>query len=483
MKLRLPSAAKALWDRVSCSRACTSLAALAMVAVIAALDYWTGYEIRLAILYMLPIALATWFGGVAAGTLVSATAVACWGISFRPNHVYSSELFYYWEGLLMVATFAIFMALLHRLRRALAQADSRFLHVLNGFSAAIHVLDEKNGNVLYANRHCADMLKTAPDAASIAAFEARLTLLEPLGQAAPASDSSMQFNYQEARDEVTGDWYLVQSTPLRWVNNERVTLRVVMNITERKQALVLKRQHQDMLHNTARFSVLAEIASMLGHEINQPLMAITAYNNASIMLLSRSEPDLSEVIAALEKCKAQAIRASHIVDRTRSFLQRRSTTLAHCDINEVIIQAAQSLELDMHGSAISFAVELEETLPETVFDRVLIEQVVVNLLRNAIDAVREQDSPVRKMSVRTAIGEGGAIQVSVSDSGPGISAAVAERLYTAFFSTKPQGLGLGLCICRSIIEAHAGRLWHSTSPETGTAFHFTLPRFTTARDA
>lgn len=482
MKLRLPYAARALWNRVAGNRLYTSLAALAMVAVIAALDYWTGYEIRLAILYMLPIALATWFGGIASGTLVSLAAVACWGISFRPDHVYSSELFYYWEGMLMTATFAIFMTLLHRLRKALAQADSRFLHVLNGFSAAIYVLDEKHGNVLYANRHCADMLKAAPDAASIAAFEAGLKLLEPLGQAVPASDSPMQFNYQEARDEVTGNWYLVQSTPLRWVNNEHVTLRVVMNITERKQALVLKRQHQDMLHNTARFSVLAEIASMLGHEINQPLMAITAYNNASIMLLSKSEPDLPEVIAALEKCKAQAIRASHIVDRTRGFLQRRTTTLAHCDINDVVIQAAQSLELDLHGSAIAFAVELEDALPEAVFDRVLIEQVVVNLLRNAIEAVRDQHAPARKVSIRTATGDGGAIQVSVADSGPGIPEAVAAQLYTAFFSTKPQGLGLGLCICRSIIEAHAGRLWHSTSP-TGTAFHFTLPRYTAAHDA
>ncbi len=248
-----------------------------------------------------------------------------------------------------------------------------------------------------------------------------------------------------------------------------------MDITERKQALVLKRQHREMLHNTARFSVLTEIATMLGHEINQPLMAIATYNNACIMLLSKDEPEVSEIVAALEKCRAQVIRASHIVERTRSFLKRRTPSVASCDINEVIVEALQSLELELQDAAIAVAMHLEDRLPEVMFDRTLIEQVIVNLLRNAVDAMRSLEPSVRKISITTAIGHDGTILATVQDNGPGMSDEAAKQLYTPFFTTKPHGLGLGLCICRSIIEAHAGQLWHSQVPGTGAAFHFTLP--------
>ncbi|WP_334187312.1 ATP-binding protein [Noviherbaspirillum sp.] len=475
--------ANPLWHWAVGNKLHGALVAFALVILIAVLDYRTGYEIRLAILYMLPIALATWSGGMLSGLSVSVAAVACWGVSFSPNHIYSREMFYYWEGFLLAATFVIFVMLLHRLRGALAQADARFLHVLNGLSAGIYVANRTDGKVLYANQYCTEMVPAEVNAQSVAAFESRLTFIDAGRQRNVSTGTAAQFTYQEARDEQTGHWYLIQSTPIRWVNNEHVTLRIFMDITEQKQALALKRQHEEMVHNTARSSVLTEIASMLGHEINQPLMAIATYNNASIMLLSKSEPEIDEVIAALEKCRVQAIRASQIVDRTRSFLTRRAPSLEHCNINDIVVQAVQALEIELQNAAISFEIDLADKALEIMFDRTLIEQVVVNLLRNAIDAVQDPRSTARRVSISTAIEPGTSITVCVKDSGPGISEADEARLYTPFFSTKSQGLGLGLCICRSIIEAHAGQLAYCRTAENETAFRFTLPHLAVSRYA
>lgn len=468
-------------QRVVGDKAHGALVAFALVILIAVLDYRTGYEIRLAILYMLPIALATWSGGMVSGLSVSAAAVACWGISFSPNHIYSREMFYYWECFLLAATFIIFVTLLHRLRGALARADARFLHVLNGLSAGIYVADRVDGKVLYANQYCAEMVAPEVNAQSIAAFESRLSFIDAGQQRKVATGAAAQFLYQEARDEQTGLWYLIQSTPIRWVGNEHVTLRIFMDITEQKQAQALKRQHQEMVHNTARSSVLTEIASMLGHEINQPLMAIAAYNNASIMLLSKSEPEIGEVITALEKCRVQAIRASHIVDRTRSFLTRRAPSPKICNINDIVLQAVQSLEIELQNAMIAFETSLADNALEIMSDRTLIEQVVVNLLRNAVDAVQLSRTTARRVAVGTAIEPGRSITVWVIDNGPGVSEEDQARLYTPFFSTKTQGLGLGLCICRSIVEAHAGQLSYCRTPANETVFQFNLPHLAVSR--
>lgn len=469
----LTDRALALWRRATHDPLQASVVACALVLLIALVDYGTGYEIRLAILYLLPITLATWASGWRVGALTSTLAALCWGISFQQNHIYSRALFYYWEGVLLIATFIIFMLLVHQLRRALDRSDARFLHVLNGLSAGIYVIGTKDNKLLYANPHFGRMTQGDISDTAVATFESRLIAAAPLTAAerpAPASP----FRYEEARDEQTGLWYFIQSTQIPWVDSRQVTLKIVMDVTEQKQALVLKRQHQDMLHNTARFSVLAEIASMLGHEINQPLMAIATYINACILLLSKQDADIAGVIAALEKSRTQVGRASQIVERTRGFLKRRSASLTSSDMNDTILGAVRSLELELQGASISLHLQLAPQLPPLLFDRILIEQVLVNLLRNAIDVLAAEPVSHRRILLASTI-TGHHLHVTVADNGPGISVEVAEKLYTPFFTTKQHGLGLGLCICRSIIEAHAGLLWHEERPDGGTAFQFTLP--------
>ena len=449
---------------------------MGLVAVVATLDYVTGYEVRLAILYMLPIALATWTGGIQSGILVSLASVTCWSISFHPNHIYSREIYYYWEASVLVVTFIVFILLLDRLRNALELSDKRTLHVMEGLSAGIYVVDESSGRVLYANSRFAEMVGTASASLNASEFEKNLHIVTSTSREHEIAGETTVFQYHQARDERSGQWYLVQSGPIHWENDMHVQLNVLTDITDHKQAAVLRRQHQEMLHNTARFSVLAEIASMLGHEINQPLMAIATYNAASVMLLKKPDPDIPEVIVALEKSRAQSVRASQIVEKTRGFLRRRAPSLDAGQINDVVRDAIDSLELELQDDTISVELRLADPLPEAIFDRTLIEQVVANLMRNAIDALRELQPGERgRIMVRTERAADGALHVSVSDNGMGIAPGIAEHLYAPFCTSKPHGLGLGLCICRSVIEAHAGRLWHETGANAGTTFHFTLP--------
>lgn len=463
------------WQWISSSPRRGMLSALTMVAAIAVLDYVSGYEVRLAILYLLPIALATWTGGIPAGTLVSISAAVCWNVFFHPNHNYSREIYYYWEATALVVTFIIFMLLLDRLRKSLARADQRLIHVLEGLSAGIYAVDERNGKVLYSNRRFAEMFGEDPTSMHAQTFERNLHISNSTSKTHEAGNERSLFHYRQARDERNGQWYLVQSAPISWEGGARVQLNVLMDITEQMQASTLKREHREMLHDTAHLTVLAEIASMLGHEINQPLMAIATYNDASIMLLSKENPDLAEVVAALQKSRAQAIRASRIVERTRSFLRRRVPSPETGSINEIVRSAVESMDVELQSGDIAIKLDLAGSVPDLVFDRTLIEQVIVNLTRNAIDAVRSARPSQREILIRTEGNAGGAVLFSVSDNGDGIPPSAAEQLYTPFFTTKPQGLGLGLCICRSVIEAHAGCLWHEPRPGGGTSFYFTLP--------
>jgi len=455
------------------------LTAILLICIVATVDYMTGYDMRLAILYMLPIALATWTGGVNSGIVASIISTGCWLTSFQPNHLYSREIFYYWEGLILIVTFLIFVHLISGLRGALARADKRFVRVLESLHAGIYVIDNIEGKVLYANRRLAKMIDNNPLLMRASDFESHFSVVGKSTtdrQGVQSLDSEdIHFSSREAHNDKDKRWYLIQSGLIHWENNERVTLKVITDISEQKQAQILRHQHQEMLHDTARFAALAEIASTLAHEINQPLMAISSYHEACIMMLSNGQHDTATIIDAMKKSRAQAMRASQIIASTREFLQRRTTIQARCNINEAVNEAVEFLEVELQEAGVSVDLQLHDSLPDFIFDRTLIAQVIVNLLHNAIDAMRSIKLFPRSVIIRTNMESESEVLIAVIDRGTGIQADVADKLYTSFFSTKPQGLGLGLCICRSVVEAHAGHLWHSVNPGGGTAFQFTLP--------
>lgn len=452
--------------------------ALLLLVCVAALDYVTGYEVRLAILYLLPIALSTWTGGPRAGMVIVAAASLCWVVTFRTTHAYSQEILFYWEGLVMFAVYILFVWLLARLQVALRRADERFLRVLEELHAGVYVIDHDRARIVYANRRLAGMMDKDPLSVSAADLEGRFCGAVDTAVAEPGSRSfppgKARFVSREVRDPVTGSWYLVQAGPVPWNRNRHVSLKVITDISEQKHALSLKQQHRDMLHQSARLAALTEIASTLAHEINQPLMAIASYTDACLRLLARPQADLRQVLAALEKCRRQAIRAGEMISRMREFIRSRHPRPTQCDVNAVVHEAVDLTDFHAEDAGVTIEMALAAALPPTHADPTLLVQVVVNLLQNAIEAMRNCAPRQRSCTIATGMHEDGSIMVSVSDHGSGFPDGIGDAIYQPFFTTKPQGLGLGLSICRSVVEAHGGRLWHEVRPEGGCTFHFTV---------
>ena len=248
----------------------------------------------------------------------------------------------------------------------------------------------------------------------------------------------------------------------------------VLDISARKRAEEELRQQQERLQFTARLVTMGELASTLAHELNQPLSAIASYATGCVNKLESGAYEPQELALVLGKLGDQAKHAGEIIRRVHDFVRRAEPKRAPCDLNAVVEDALGLLDAHARRQGVRVQTDLAAGLPAVCVDRVMIEQVAVNLLRNAIDAMGDTPPEARLLDVTSINGDAG-VTVSVADRGMGISAEVAERLYAPFFSTKEEGMGMGLNICRSIIELHQGRLWFEPNPGGGTLFHFTVP--------
>lgn len=464
--------------RITNSRISALALGLVLSVLVAALDYSTGYELRFAILQLVPIALATWTAGLIAGILIVSVSSVFWLVSFGSTHPYSGDFFFYWEGVAMVTVYIAFVLLLTRLRQALTRSDERFVRVLEELHAAVYVADQDSGEMLYANRSLARLIDADPYSQSTAKLAARFGFGNaPLAKRDDEHSQSMQSGFisHEARDPTNGRWYLVQVGPIPWKSGRSVSVQVITDISEQKRAQALKRQHQDMLHQTARIAALAEIASSLAHEVNQPLTAIVSYNDACLRLLNNPGCEKSEVITALQRCREQALRAGRIISRVREFIRSKRPNPTRCHINSLVRESIELLEAQLEDKDICVEMSLSEHLPSIHADQTLLVQVIVNLVQNAIDATEKSAPSDRKLTLMSGNTGNGEIVVSVSDRGAGIPETIGDQLYTPLFTTKSQGLGLGLSICRSVVEAHGGRIWHEANSECGCTFHITLP--------
>jgi len=248
----------------------------------------------------------------------------------------------------------------------------------------------------------------------------------------------------------------------------------VIDITERERAADLSREQQERLQRTARLITMGEMASTLAHELNQPLSAIASYAAGCLNRLASGSVRPEELEGALVRLGAQAQRAGQIIRRIHDFVRKSTPLVAPCAVNRVIEGAIGFVEADARKHGIRVTVLPDPADPQVEADRILIEQVVLNLARNAIEAM--SNTPWFLREIEVSIGSsGGVVTVRVADHGGGIPPDVAKGLFTPFFSTKEEGMGMGLNICRSIIESHRGRLWHEPNPGGGSAFVFTLP--------
>jgi two-component system sensor kinase FixL len=220
---------------------------------------------------------------------------------------------------------------------------------------------------------------------------------------------------------------------------------------------------------------MGALASTLAHELNQPLTAVTGYIRGSRRLLDDAEGDKAvQVRGALDAAEAGALRAGQIVRRLREMVARGNVTVRPEDLSTLIEEASELALVDAHLHGVAYRIEVDPAALWVQADRIQAQQVLINLIRNAVQAMA--DSPRRELLLTAAQSSDSMIEVQVSDTGPGIAAERMEQLFSPFNSSKAEGLGIGLSISRTIVEAHGGRIWAENRPEGGALFHFTLPR-------
>ena len=243
---------------------------------------------------------------------------------------------------------------------------------------------------------------------------------------------------------------------------------VANDIEDRKQA----EQLQAELTHASRVSTMGELVASISHELAQPITVTTANARASLRWLQRDPPDLTQVRKGTEKIIEAGTFASEIINRLRSLYKKAPPKRELVALNEVIGEMVRLLRGEANEYAVSIRMDLAADLPKITADRVQLQQVLMNLMLNGIEAMKETGGV---LTVKSGQGEGGGVLISVSDTGVGLPAGRADEIFNAFFTTKPQGSGMGLAISRSIVESHGGRLWATSHDGLGATFHFTLP--------
>jgi len=249
----------------------------------------------------------------------------------------------------------------------------------------------------------------------------------------------------------------------------------IHDITDRRRAEDEARVLQERLTHFSRLSTMGEMAAGLAHEINQPLSAIATYAQACQRLIRHPEPDLEDVTAALEQINAQALRAGEVIRRLRNFVKNREVKREPVNCARLLEDLSTLAETDARLHNIRLRLDCQEPLPTVYADPIQLQQVILNLVRNAIDAMADAPEDRREVVLTTREATDGEVEVTVADYGTGLAPEATEHLFNPFFTTKASGTGLGLAISRSIVRAHGGRLWHTPNDGCGVRFHFTLP--------
>ena len=249
----------------------------------------------------------------------------------------------------------------------------------------------------------------------------------------------------------------------------------VLDLSERKRAEEAMRKVQMELAHANRVATMGQLTSSIAHEVSQPIAATTMSAQAALHWLDAEPPALEEVRQALERIVKNGSRAGEVIDKIRALIKKAPPRKDRLDINEAIREVIELTRGEAVKNSVSVQTDLADGLPLIEGDRVQLQQVILNLIINAVQAMSETRNEPRQLLISTGKADSGGVVVAVRDSGPGLAPEVLDRLFEPFHTTKPSGLGLGLSICRSIIEAHGGRLWVSENVPHGAIFHFTVP--------
>jgi PAS domain S-box-containing protein len=381
-----------------------------------------------------------------------------------------------------------------RIRDQLSASHERFTTVLEGLDAAVSVLSVQRGELLFANRSYRLWFGADAKGHALLAGEeiwppfvaTSDDAVDDLGGLPTQELTEAGSDSREIFVPALSKWFEVRARYLQWTDGRLAQMLIATDITERRRAEALAASQAEKAQVTSRLVTMGEMASSVAHELNQPLTAIANYCNGMVSRVNNDAIEKQDLIATLQKTSRQAERAGQIIHRIRAFVKRSEPQRQVAHAQTIVEDAVDLAGIELRRRNVTIHTYVAQRLPPLLADPILIEQVVLNLLKNAAEAIDTAHLPPARRNIELRVvplrteDEGDVIEFAVTDTGPGLKEEVIARMYEAFFSTKADGLGIGLSLCRSIVESHRGRikatnLYNGDAVAVGCRFSFTLP--------
>jgi PAS domain S-box-containing protein len=381
-----------------------------------------------------------------------------------------------------------------RIREELSASYERFTTVLEGLDAAVSVAPLGSEELLFANKLYRSWFGGEVSGHVNLIAQAGVPASAPTGDALDAVDglaglptdtlTAAQPENAEIFVPDLAKWMEVRSRYLTWVDGRLAQMMIATDITPRRHAEEQAAQQNERAQTASRLITMGEMASSVAHELNQPLTAINNYCNGMVSRIKGQQISNEDLLVALEKTARQAHRAGQIIQRIRSFVKRSEPNRMQADVATLVSNAMELAEIELRRHHVRLSHYIAARLPHLLVDRILIEQVLINLMKNAAESIAQANLSAARRNVELRVvprqvEEQSMVEFSVLDTGHGLSPEVMTRLFEAFYSTKPEGMGIGLKLCRSIVESHQGRMeavnLYNGDEVVGCRFTFWLP--------
>ena len=441
-------------------------------------------------LFLFAVAMAAWYGG--AGAALLALLLACLSFDYFFTEPFYS-LYISLSDLPYFAVFALFASLItwfsiqrRRVEQALRRSEA-YLAVAQKLSHTGSFAWDVSSRKIYWSQETFRIFEYDPTIEPTLKLVLDRTHHEDRTKVEKMFDrvaegKEFDFEHRLLMPDRSVKYLRVVGGPSNDASGYFEFVGAVTDITERKRAEeelhqkeVSLREAQTELAHVSRVTTMGELAASIAHEVNQPLAGIVTNANSSLRWLAGDSPNLAEAGEAIRRIVRDGNRAGEVVSRMRDLFRKTSTVKERFDINDAIEEVVVLTQSEVRRNKVVMRMELAANLPPVVGNRVQLQQVIMNLILNAFEAMSAVESRERDLVIRTQRDEGDEVRVALQDSGIGLDPRNVERIFDAFHTTKPGGLGMGLSISRSIIEAHGGRLWAKANSPRGAAFEFTVP--------